>query len=125
MLAQAPGKLYLGGPFEGAPFSIVAITSADVGPFDLGTVVVHLPLDINPETAQVSIPSGPADQIPHIIKGIVIHVRDIRVYINRQDFMLNPTSCDPSTFAATVIGGGADPTNPADNDPVTVTTPFR
>ena len=37
--------------------------------------------------------------------------------------MLNPTSCDPLTFGATVIGGGADPTNPADNDPVTVNDP--
>ena len=125
VLAQAPGKLYLGGPFEGAPFSIVSITSAKVGPFDLGTVVVHLPLDINPETAQVSIPSGPADQIPHIIKGIVVHIREIRVFVNRGDFMLNPTSCEPFDFSATVIGGGAEPANPADNDPVTVTTPFR
>ena len=125
VLAQTPGKLYLAGPFEGAPFSVAAITSAHVGPFDLGTVVVHLPLDINPETAAVSIPSGPADQIPHIIKGIVIHVRDIRVYIERPDFMLNPTSCMATSFGATVIGGGADPTNPADNDPVTVTNPFQ
>ena len=125
VLAQAPGKLYLGGPFEGAPFSVVAITSAKVGPFDLGTVVVHLPLEINPETAQVSIPSGPADQIPHIIDGIVIHVREIRVFVNRPDFMLNPTRCEPFNFSATVIGGGADPTNPAGYDPITVDAPFR
>jgi uncharacterized repeat protein (TIGR01451 family) len=125
VLAQAPGKLYMAGPFQGAPFSVVAITSAKVGPFDLGTVVVHLPLFINPQTAAVSIPAGAADQIPHIIKGIVIHVREIRVYIDRQDFTLNPTNCDPLRFSATVIGGGADPTNPADNDPVTVADPFR
>ena len=125
VLAIAPGKVYMAGPFEGAPFSVVAITSADVGPFDLGTVVVHLPLDINPETAAVSIPAGPADQIPHIIKGIVVHVRDIRVYIDRPDFTLNPTDCAPATFAATVIGGGQDPTNPADEDPVTVGDPFQ
>ena len=112
VLAYTPGKVYLAGPFEGAPFSIAAITSAKVGPFDLGTVVVHLPLFINPETAAVSIPAGAANQIPHIIDGIVIHVRDIRVYIERQDFMLNPTNCNPMTFSATVIGGGADPANP-------------
>jgi uncharacterized repeat protein (TIGR01451 family) len=125
VLAQTPGKVYMAGPFEGAPFSIVSITSAKVGPFDLGTVVVHLPLFINPETAEVSIPAGAADQIPHIIKGIVIHLREILIYINRPKFSLNPTSCAPMSFAATVVGGGADPTNPADNDPVTVASPFR
>ncbi len=125
VLAYAPGKVYWAGPFEGAPFSIVAITSAKVGPFDLGTVVVHLPLHINPETAAVSIPAGAADQIPHIIRGIVVHVRDIRVYIDKHDFMLNPTSCNPMSFGATVIGGGADPSNPADQVPVTITSPFQ
>jgi hypothetical protein len=124
-LAVTPGRVYMAGPFEGAPFSIAAITSAKVGPFDLGTVVVHLPLLINPQTAAVSIPAGAADQIPHIIKGIVVHVRDIRVNIDRKDFSLNPTNCNPQTLSATVIGGGQDPTNPADNDPSTVNDPFR
>ncbi len=125
VLAQTPGKVYLAGPFEGAPFSIVSVTSAKVGPFDLGTVVVHLPLVINPETAAVTIPAGPADQIPHIIDGIVIHLRNIRVYISRPNFTLNPTSCAPTSISATVIGGGADPTNAADNDPVTVSNRFQ
>jgi hypothetical protein len=125
LLAQAPGKIYLGGPYDGAPFSVVSVTAAHVGPFDLGTVVIHFPLDLNPETAQVTIPASPSDRIPHIIKGIVIHVREVRVFINRHDFMINPTSCEPFTFAATVIGGGANPTNPAGYDPVTVTDPFR
>jgi hypothetical protein len=125
VLAQTPGKIYLGEGFEGAPFSVVAITSAHVGPFDLGTVVIHFPLDLNPETAAVTIPSGPSDQIPHIIKGIVIHVRDVRAYIYREKFMLNPTNCSPSALSATVIGGGANPTNPAGYDPVTVADPFQ
>jgi uncharacterized repeat protein (TIGR01451 family) len=125
VLVQAPGKIYMAGPYEGAPFSAVAITSAKVGPFDLGTVVVHLPLQINPVTATVSIPAGAADQIPHIIKGIVIHLREIHVYIDKQSFTLNPTSCARQTFSATVIGGGANPTNPADSDPITIANPFQ
>ena len=125
VLAYTPGKVYLAGPFEGAPFSIAAITSAKVGPFDLGTVVVHLPLFINPQTAAVSIPAGAPNQIPHIIDGIVIHVRDIRVYIERKNFMINPTNCNPETFSATVIGGGADPANPQDNTPATTNDSFQ
>jgi hypothetical protein len=125
VLAQAAGKIYMAGPFEGSPFSIAAITSAKVGPFDLGTVVVHLPLQINPLTAAVSVAAGGSDQIPHIIKGIVVHVRDIRVYIDKQAFTLNPTSCERQTFSATVIGSGASFTSPADDVPVTVTDPFQ
>ncbi len=125
VLAQTPGKLYMAGPYQGAPFSIVSITSAKVGPFDLGTVVVHLPLFIDPVTSVVTVGSGTANQIPHIIKGIVIHLRNIHVYVSRPDFILNPTSCAPMGFAATVIGGGAEPTNPADNNPVTVMDPFQ
>ncbi|HTR72038.1 MAG TPA: hypothetical protein VMG80_00445, partial [Solirubrobacteraceae bacterium] len=125
VLAQTPGRLYLGGPFEGAPFSVVSVTSAKVGPFDLGTVVVHLPLRIDSRTAQVSIPSGPADQIPHIIKGIVVHLRAIRVYIDREHFMINPTSCERMSLSATVIGSGTDLSSPTGQVPVTVAEPFQ
>jgi hypothetical protein len=125
VLAQAPGKVYMAGPYNGAPFSIVAITSAKVGPFDLGTVVVREALEINPETAAVTVDAKASDPIPHIIKGIVVYVRDIRVYINRPNFTLNPTNCDPLTFSATVDGAGADPANPADQVPVTIDDPFR
>ena len=126
VLVQAPGKLYLAGPFEGAPFSVVAITDAKTGPFDLGTVVLHQPLDINPVTAAVTIPAGAADQIPHVIKGIVVHLRTIRIYVDRSDFALNPTSCAPMSLAATVIGSGASfSTDPAGDVPVTVSDPFQ
>ncbi len=125
VLAYTPGKVYMAGPYNGAPFSIVAITSAKVGPFDLGTVVVREALVINPETAIVTVDAKASDPIPHIIDGIVIHVRDIRVYIDRPNFMINPTNCDPESFAATVGGGGAEPANPADQDFATVTNSFQ
>ena len=83
VLAMTPGKLYLAGPYHGAPFSIVSITSAVVGPFDLGTVVIRFALEINPITAQAEIDATGSDPIPHIIKGIVVHVRDIHVYVDR------------------------------------------
>ena len=120
VLAQTPGKIYLGGPYDGAPFSVVSVTSAHVGPFDLGTVVIHFPLDINPETADVTIPASPADRIPRIIKGIVVHVRSVRVYVTRNNFMLNPTSCNPSALSATVLGDGSSGNTVTVNDPFQV-----
>jgi len=125
VLAENPGKIYLAGPYNGAPLSIVSITSAKVGPFDLGTVVIRFALDINPTTAQVEVSAAHSDPIPHIIRGIVVHVRDIRVYMDRPGFILNPTSCNPLQISNTIDGAGADFTNPADQVPVTVTSPFQ
>ena len=55
VLAYTPGKIYLDGPFEGDPFSIVSVTSAKVGPFDLGTVVIRFGLCIDPSYATVTV----------------------------------------------------------------------
>jgi hypothetical protein len=125
VLAQTPGRLYLAGPYHGAPLSLVSVTSATVGPFDLGTVVIRFGLRINPSTAQVEVDASGSDPIPHIIKGIVVHVRDIRAYVDRPDFTLNPTNCDRMSIVNTVTGAGADFTNPADAFPVTLTSPFQ
>ena len=125
ILAWTPGKVYLAGPYHGSALSIVSVTSAAVGPFDLGTVVIRFALRINPTTAQVEVDSNGSDPIPHIIQGIVVHVRDIHVYIDRPNFILNPTSCNPMTISDTVTGTGADPSNPADQIPVNISTPFQ
>ncbi len=125
VLAQTPGKIYLAGPYNGAPLSVVSITSADVGPFDLGTVVIRFALDINPITAQVEVSGAQSDPIPHIIRGIVVHVRDIRAYFNREKFILNPTNCEASTISETITGAGADPANPADQMTVGASAPFE
>lgn len=123
--AYAPGKIYLAGPYNGSALSIAAITAAKVGPFDLGTVVVREALKINPETAEVFIDATGSDPIPHIIQGIPVHARQIRAYVDRPDFTLNPTSCKRTSIASTVLGSGADFGSEADNQPLTVTTPFQ
>jgi hypothetical protein len=125
VLAQNPGKIYLAGPYNGAPLSIVSITSAKVGPFDLGTVVIRFALDINPTTAQVEVSGAQSEAIPRILRGIVVHVREIRVYMDREKFTINPTNCNPLSITDTIDGVGANPTNPADQVPVTVSTPFQ
>ena len=125
VLAQNPGKIYLAGPYHGAPLSIVSITSAKVGPFDLGTVVIRFALDINPTTAQVEVSANGSEAIPRIIRGIVVHVREIRVYMDREKFILNPTNCSPLAITNTIDGAGANPADPADQVPVTVGTQFE
>jgi hypothetical protein len=102
ILDYVPGKLYLSGAFRGDPLSVVSITSAVVGPFDLGTVVVRFGLHIDPYTAQVSIDPSGSEPIPTIIDGIVTHVRDIKVSVDRSDFTINPTSCDARPISSTL-----------------------
>lgn len=90
------GKAYFAGPYEGAPFSLVIVTPAVAGPFDLGVVVVRAALFIDPLTAQVSVRSDP---FPSIIDGIPLDIRSVAVDISRPGFMLNPTSCEASAVA--------------------------
>lgn len=124
-LAYAPGSVYLAGPYHGAPLSIVAITAGVVGPFDIGTVVVREALRIDPETAEIFIDATDSDPIPHIIKGIPVHLRDIRVYTDRPEFVLNPTSCEPTSTASTVLGAGLDFASPTDDNPFVATSRFQ
>jgi hypothetical protein len=108
-LAWASGGLYLAGAWRGAPLSIVAIDSAKIGPFDLGVVVVRTAVRVDTRTAQASIDAAGSDPIPHILHGIPLHVRDIRVYVDRPGFTLTPTSCDPMAVTSTLRGAGTDP----------------
>jgi hypothetical protein len=124
-LSYAPGKVYLAGPYNGSALSIAAITAAKVGPFDLGTVVIREALEVNPETAEVFIDATGSDPIPHIIKGVPVHARDIRAYVDRPQFVLNPTSCERTSTASTVLGSGTDFASEADDRPFTVTSPFQ
>ena len=124
VLAYAPGRLYLAGPYHGSSFSVVAIDSATVGPFDLGTIIVRSAIEVNPRNAQVSIDSSGSDPIPHIVDGIPIHLRDVRVYISRHELTINPTSCDPFTLSSTLTGSSAPFANPKDIS-ATATVPYQ
>jgi uncharacterized repeat protein (TIGR01451 family) len=92
-----PGKLYLAGPYKGAPLSGVAIVPAIAGPVDLGNVVVRAPAYVNPRTARIRIASDP---LPQVIDGVLIRTRDVRVSLDRPGFALNPTSCEPMAIEA-------------------------
>lgn len=98
------GRAYLAGPYKGAPLSLVAITPAVAGPFDLGTVVVRTALHVNSETAQIHAVSDP---FPSILEGVPLDLRSVTLRMDRPNFTLNPTSCEPMslTGAATALTG--------------------
>jgi hypothetical protein len=93
------GRAYLAGSYKGAPLSLAIVTPAVAGPYDLGTVVVRSALEVNPETAQITVKSDP---IPTELKGIPLDVRSIAVKIDRPSFTLNPTNCEAKSVAGTL-----------------------
>ncbi len=95
------GRMYLAGPFKGAPLSLVVITPAVAGPYDYGTQVVRVALHVDPLDAHVSAVS---DTLPAVIGGVPLRMRTIKVNIDKPDFMINPTNCAPMSIASEGTG---------------------
>jgi hypothetical protein len=100
------GRIYLAGPYKGAPLSLSIVVPARAGIFDLGTVVVRAAVFVDPTDAHLRVVSDP---IPRILDGIPLKVRQIALAIDRPGFMTSPTNCDPKQVSAAVTGafGGA------------------
>jgi hypothetical protein len=116
------GDVYLAGAYKGASISIAVVTPAVAGPFDLGNVVVRVPLFLNPETAQIN---PRTNAIPDVFGGAKLDLRSIFVTVNRKDFTLNGTNCRKGATAGTIAGGGGDPANPAAFSAFPVSDPFQ
>jgi hypothetical protein len=108
---KSPTAVYWAGPYKGGPFSLVVTVPAQAGPFDLGTVVTRAAVFVDPITAQVTATSDP---LPQILEGVPITYRNLRIDVNRQNFMLNPTNCNAMQVKAVVTavtGAVASPTS--------------
>jgi len=116
------GKAYLAGPYKGAPLSMVVITPGVAGPYDIGTVVVRVALNVNPSTGQINAVSDP---IPNVFGGVKLDLRSIDVDIDRSQFMRNPTNCEVGAVSGTINGGGSNPANPASFSSYGVSAPFQ
>jgi len=91
------GKVYITGPYAGAPYGLSIVNPAKAGPFDLGNVIVRAKIEVDPITAALTVTtddSGPY-AIPQILDGIPLQIKHINVSINRPDFTFNPTNCAP------------------------------
>jgi hypothetical protein len=98
------GKVYITGPYKGAPFGLSIVNPAKAGPFDLGQVVVRAKLEVNEETAAITVTTdteGPY-KIPTILDGIPLQIKHVNVNINRPGFTFNATNCNPSQITGTL-----------------------
>jgi hypothetical protein len=104
------GKVYITGPYEGAPFGLSIVNPAKAGPYDLeqGTpcdcVVVRAKVEVDPTTAALTITSdtrGPY-KIPTILDGIPLEIKHVNVTITRPGFTFNPTNCSPMSITGSL-----------------------
>jgi hypothetical protein len=100
------GKVFLTGPYKGAPFGLSIAVPALAGPFDLGMVVVRAAITVDPKTAALTVTS---DQLPSILQGIPLRLRKVNVTVNRPGFMFNPTNCAPAQIAGYLVSTAGTP----------------
>jgi hypothetical protein len=93
------GRVYLTGPYEGAPFGLSVVVPAVAGPFNLGNVVVRARIDADPHTAQITVTSDP---LPQILDGVPLRIQKLNVTVDREGFTFNPTNCAQKQTAATL-----------------------
>jgi hypothetical protein len=98
------GKVYITGPYEGAPFGISVVVAAKAGPYDLGQVVVRGRIEVDPVTSALTVSTdstGPF-AIPHILDGIPLEIKHVNFTTTRSGFTFNPTNCDPMNVTGNV-----------------------
>lgn len=84
------GRVYVTGPYGGAPFGLSVVVPAVAGPFDLGLVVVRAAVFVDRRSAALRAVTEP---LPAVLQGIPLQLRDVRVAVDRPGFMVLPTGC--------------------------------
>ena len=99
------GKVYLTGPYQGAPYGLSIVNPANAGPFHLGNVIVRAKIEVDPITANLTVTTnknGPGS-IPQILDGIPLQIKHINVTIGRPGFIFNPTDCEKLELSGSLI----------------------
>lgn len=98
------GKVFITGPYDGAPYGLSIVNPAKAGPFDLGQVIVRAKIEVDPITAALTITTdntGPY-KIPTILDGIPLQIQHVNVTITRPGFTFNPTNCNPMSIGGSL-----------------------
>jgi hypothetical protein len=104
------GRVYLTGPYKGAPFGLSIVNPAKAGPYDVekdasnpnydpacDCIVVRAKIEVDPITTALTVTSdneGPY-KIPTILDGIPLQIKHVNVTIDRPSFTFDPTDCNP------------------------------
>jgi hypothetical protein len=97
------GQVFLTGPYRGGPFGLSVVVPAQAGPYNLGNIVVRAAIYVDPRTAQLTVISN---SLPQSVDGVPLRLQTVNVTVDREGFISNPTSCEPTQIAASLTGGG-------------------
>ncbi len=98
-LLTTPGKVYIGEAIRfGDAASFVIVVPAKVGPIDLGRVVLVNRARLRESDTGIDVFAEA--EIPRILEGVPLPIREIDITIDREGFFLNPTSCASHLFVA-------------------------
>jgi hypothetical protein len=98
---QEPAPIYLTESYGGAPFGLSIVVPLHVGPFTLPTQRVRAKIEVNPTTSALTVTTN---ELPQVVAGVPTDLREIDTVIERPDFMVNPTNCNPQAFSGTAYG---------------------
>ena len=93
------GRVYLTGPYAGAPFGLSIVVPAVAGPFNLGNVIVRSRIDVDPSTSALTVTSDP---LPQFRDGVPLRIQTLNITIDRPGFTFNPTDCSGKEISASV-----------------------
>lgn len=108
--------MYLTKPFNSTPYSLIIKIPTQTKPFDLKTITIHIALNINPFTTQVTTISNP---LPQFLKNIPITYHNLQINTNHPNFIINPTNYKPQQITSILTSTLKTTTTPSSQFQIT------
>ncbi len=108
------GKVYLTEGRAGNVAGMAIILPAVVGPIDLGKVITVADIQLKSPDLALQITAD----VPTSVKGVRLDLRELKLNITKDDFLVNPSSC--GTLPGTAAFTGKDGATAADTASITV-----